>query len=262
MEGRKMNRIKVFCITLACMVCVTGVALAQEGGTSSVDSLRSWVDGAVSSVETWVRDSGELEVRRQAIRKVTPDTVSINVGVRAENADEKIASEEANSIINQVTAAIRALGVEENQIATSGFSIRRDYSSSSRLVPNKYVASNSLRVTVQDFALINQILDTALELGANDIGNISFSYSKENEVYHEALADAIVAAKGKAQAMAKTAGVELYTLMALREGGGAAPMYYNAMEMSAVAGGAGMGTEIMAGEIEISATVTMVYQIK
>lgn len=235
-------------------------ALAEE--ESATNAFVNWVDGAVSSVETWVKSSGELEARGQAVRTVAPDTAAVSVGVQIEKNTEKEAQEEANRIINDVTRALKEKGLDESQMATGGYNIRRNYNSS-KLMPTKYVASISLRITVQDFDLINEILDTAVSLGANNVGGITFSHSQQSEIYKQALSDAILEAKSKAQAMADTAGVKLYTLLTLREDGGV-PVYARAENvMLAEGGGSGdSSTQITAGEIEISAYVTLVYQVK
>lgn len=249
---------KCIAILVAGILLLGSSAAMAEGNTPSVGQ---WLDGAVSSMESWVKDSGELEVQGQAVRSVAPDTVTIRVGANVEDKSEKIAQDQANAIIQEVISSIRALGVEDSQIATSGYNITRKSSSSKLLGTDSYVAKISLTITVQDFDLINQILDTAVEKGANDVGSISFSYSREGEVYRQALSDAILAARVKAEAMAETAGVRLHTLLALREvsGGGA---YRNTYEPMMAESSSYSGTQIMAGEIEITAYVTLMYQVK
>lgn len=238
--------------------------LVQPTVTPNAATLGEWLDGAVNSVETWAQTSGELEVRGQAVRTVEPDTVTMRIGTSAEDKSEKVAQENANKVINDVIEALRALGIEDTQMVTSGYNITRKYNYSGRFSAfDGYVARISLRVTVQDFDLINAILDAAVEKGANDVGNISFSYSDEGSVYRQALADAIAAARAKAEVMAQASGVELRTLLAVREGSSGGS-YYNSYEPMAYAEEAetGGGTQIMSGEIEISAYVTMVYQTK
>lgn len=249
-------------LTLALLLCIAvllPVANAEE--TTPAPSFGDWLDGAVSSVENWAKGSGELEVRGQAVLTVVPDTVAIRIGVAVERENEKDAQAEANAIIGDVTEAVLALGVPENQIATSGYSVSPvyDYLDSGRKLRG-YSAMISLRVTVMDFALINEILDVSVKKGANDIGGLEYSYSEEGEVYKQALSEAIVAAKGKAEAMAETAGVTLNTLLALREVSQASA-YVNSYANVAY-DVAESESRVMAGEIQISANVVLVYEVK
>lgn len=251
-----MKRIGIGMLCLALSLALALPAVAEDN---------SWWNDAVSSVETWAAEGGELEVRGRAVRTVEPDTVTIRVGARVEAEDERDAQTQTNTIINDVLASLRALGVEDSQMSTSGYNITRKYRYVGRISrPSGYEASISLTVTVQDFDLINSILDIAVEKGANDVSGISFSYSDEGAVYRQALQDAIEAAKTKAQAMADTAGVTLYTLLRMYEGsqGGAYYNSYTLEAMEAPGASADSGTQIMAGEVEISANVTMVYRIK
>lgn len=252
--------------TCALAAEATPDAFATEtpADNTTLDTLSQWYGDASQTVEGWVQQSGELEVRGQAARAVVPDTVTMRIGASVENADEGIAHEEANRVIGEVIDALKALGVTAQQMQTSGYDITRRETGRSSLLSSAemvYVATVTLRVTVQDFELINEILDTAVEKGANEIGSVAFSCSEEGEVYRLALEDAIAAAQVKAEAMARAAGVELRALLRLTEGSGYSPVL-NAYAPKTNESGKVAGTQIMAGEIEISASVTMVYAVK
>ncbi len=253
-----MKRIAILIsILLAVSLALCGTAFAEE---QTGQSFGQWLDSAATSVTNMVKESGEVEVQGRAVRTVVPDTVTISVGASIEKKEVQDAQSEATRIINDVIAALKALGVPEKNIATSGYSIYRTYDySKDKTTPTGYNTTISLKVKVTDFALINTILDTAVSCGANDVGNLSFSYSDEGTVYKEALKDAIKAARGKVEAMAEAAGVELQALKSMRE------TSYPTAVYNSYAPGAMMdsgGTDVMAGEMEISANVTLVYQVK
>jgi len=209
--------------------------------------------------------AGQLEVRGQAIRTVMPDTVEITIGATAQDKSEKDALNEVNTVIESVIASLKDLGVPENQVKTSRLDIspRYDYFGSSRRITG-YTASVSLRVTLKDFELINTVIDTAVAHGANNVGGMRFSYSQENLAYRQALTDAILVAREKAESMAEAAGVRLGTLLLMRESGYNTYPYANSyMAMEARAGGGDMAaTQVMSGEIEISASVDLTYETR
>lgn len=249
---------KLGCFML-CALLMLAVLPACAGA-----SFGEWVDDATSSVGDWLRQSGELEVRGSAVRTVSPDTVTVQLGVAMEAASEKEAQDQANEVIRSIQDALEALEIPQEHIRTSSYNITRRTNRTGLLAgTTTYVANQSLTVKLMDFDLINPVLDQAVALGANNVGNVRFSYSKEGEAYQEALRDAILAARGKAEVMAETAGVRLYTLISLREGTSNYVSTVNAYApMAEEASDSDAGTSIQAGELEISATVTLLYQIK
>jgi len=236
-------------LTLALLLCTAICAPA-------------WADDSVYYAKT-----GQLEVRAQAIRTVTPDTVDISIGATAEKASEKEALSEVNEIIAKVIDSLKELDVPENQIRTSQLNITPRYTSfgSSRRIAG-YTASVSLTVTLKDFDMINTVIDTSVAHGANNIGGMRFSFSEEGLVYRQALTDAITVARQKAETMAAAAGVELGMLLYLRESGYNTYAYsnsYMAMEMAAPMADDGYaGAQVMSGEIQIQASVDLTYETR
>jgi len=210
--------------------------------------------------------TGQLEVRAQAIRTVAPDTVDITIGATAENASEREALSEANEVIANVIASLKELDVPENQIRTSQLNVWPRYNtfgSARRIVG--YTASVSLTVTLKDFGMINTVIDASVAHGTNSIGGMQFSFSEEELAYREALTDAITVARVKAEAMAAAAGVELGTLLMLRESGYNTYYHRNSFvqaEMSMSMDAEYAGSQVMSGEIQIQAAVDLTYETR
>lgn len=247
-----------------CLLLGAAPALAEE--TAVDESISQWLESAVISAQKLVKTTGEIEVRGEAVRTVMPDTVTIRIGVSKEDEDEKIAQAEANKAMNNVIAALKEAGLSDDEIATAGFSLDRQIDYSGRTPRTTgYVARLTVRVKLTDFDLIGTVLDVSVENGANNIDGLTFSYSKEGEVYRQALRDAIEAARAKAETMADAAGVELKTLLALRETGYASPIvnsYVSFDTMETAAAQSGGGAQVIAGEIEVSASVSMIFETK
>ena len=210
--------------------------------------------------------TGVLEVRGQAVRTVMPDTVELTIGAMAQHENEKDALSEVNEVIANVIASLKALDVPENQIKTSRLDISPRYStfgSTRRIVG--YTASVSLTVTLKDFEMINTVIDTSVSHGANNLGGMRFSFSEEGLVYRQALTDAITAARAKAEAMAAAAGVELGTLLLLRESGYNTYAYRNQYAMAEAdmsMDGSYAGAQVMSGELQIQASVDLTFETR
>lgn len=226
-----------------------------------------YVAGGFANAENMVdlARTGQLDVHGQAIRTVMPDTVDITIGATARHEKGKEALNEVNLIIEKVIDALVGMNVPESQIKTSRLNISPRYGtySASRKIEG-YTASVSLTVTLKNFDLINTVIDTSVSHGANNIGGMRFSFSDEELVYQQALEDAIIGARGKAERMAKAAGVEIETLLLLRENSYYTYAYVNAYEdTDALMEPEGYtATQIMAGEIQISASVDLTYETR
>jgi len=237
------------------MVLALALLLCASIGTAAL------ADDAAAFART-----GVLEVRAQAIRTVMPDTVDITIGATAQHADEREALSEVNEVIANVIASLKELEVPENQIKTSRLDISPRYStygSTRRIIG--YTASVSLTVTLRDFEMINTVIDASVKHGANNLGGMRFSFSEEGLVYRQALTDAITVAREKAETMAAAAGVELGTLLVLRESGYNTYAYRNEyvmMEAAAPMADDFAGTQVMSGELQIQAAVDLTYETR
>lgn len=257
----KKTRMGILAIALALLIAPAALA---EGGDQTIGQ---WIDSAAQTAQGWVQPTGELQAQATASKFVMPDTATIRLGARVDSMDQREAQAQTSSIMNAVTEGLKAMGIEDRKISTAGFSISQRYEYPASSGGNTrtfagYTASMTLRVIVEDFDRIGEIIDMAVEKGANEIGDLAFSHSQEGEIYREALADAIRTARVKADAMADAAGVEIRALLTLTEGGGVSPYANSYGVMASEAAMDAGATNIMAGEIEISASVSAVYAVK
>ncbi len=221
-----------------------------------------FLPGAHSEATQPASVPGILDVHGQVEIKVEPDTVTIRLGANIARKNEKDAYDDANEIMNQVLDAVKALGVPDNKIKTSALSVAKQYDYSSSPFGFKgYNANMAVTVTLHDFTLINTILDTAMEKGANDVGNPMFSYSDEGEIYRQALKMAVETARKKAEVMAEAGGVNLGMLLKMTEvGQNYYPQYYMNASAPMAEADKPSGAQIMAGEISITANVDLSYE--
>ncbi|MGE5614099.1 MAG: SIMPL domain-containing protein [Bacillota bacterium] len=203
-----------------------------------------------------------INVTGQAKVTASPDIARINLGVVTEDADAKAAQRKNAESMDKVIAAIKAAGVKDEDIRTIGYSISPKYdyikeTGMSNIVG--YTVSNSVNVTVRDISKTGAIIDAATDSGVNASSSISFELSNYEQHYNEALKNAVLAAKKKAGTVADALGVKLKGPVTVSESGGYSPLknyvtYDMAMapEMAA--------TPIQAGTLEITATVSIMYE--
>jgi len=192
---------------------------------------------------------------------VKPELANISIGVesRAKTAGE--ASDQNKRDMNQVMSSLKAMGIKDEDIQTTDYSIYPDY----RYTENEgekmvgYIVRNMVQVKVKDIDKIGDILDAATGAGANAIHGIRFTVEDPNKYKDEARKLAVEEAKSKAQKLANCAGVKLGDVLSIREEWYEAEEYYMYEEMAAFEGKG--GAPISPGQLAITAMVQMQYEI-
>lgn len=236
-----------------------------------------WGPGIPFSVSQITTNKADLfTVSAEGKVVAIPDTAQISLGVQTQGSTVKAAQDSANKIINNITAAVKAIGVDDKDIKTTNYSVYPDeqFTAPEPMIltlpptptpispPRKvtrYRVNINLSITVRDFAKINEVIDAATANGANQIGGISFSVDNIEDFQSQARKIAITKAKAKAASIAKDAGITLGKIINVSEGFTYNPPYLMTTAAKAETGG---GTQIQPGSSEISVTITLSYEVR
>jgi len=208
-----------------------------------------------------------FQVSAQAKVYVKPDTAQISLGIEKEAKTVSRAQQEVNEVNSKIIKKLKELGVKEEKIKTTRYSITPRYEwdrKSGKRSLVGYQASINILVKTKDFDKLNEIIDQATASGANQINSISFVLEDEEAAEAEARDKAITKAKEKAKAIAKVSGLTLGKLINVSVSSSGyyppTPRAYGAgiMEESV----AMKSTEIEAGETKITMNATLSYEIK
>ncbi|MBP9812542.1 SIMPL domain-containing protein [Candidatus Gracilibacteria bacterium] len=202
--------------------------------------------------------------------KIIPDTIVISAGVEVRNrSTQENAYNDMNESINKVKEVLKASGVEEKNIQTSGLYASAEYNyDNGKQVPNGYMATStlSIRVEKKDEKVTNTILDGIAKVENIRLNGVDYDLADKEKVYAEARKLALEKARTKADEMAKAAGVTITGVASISESGNnyPVPMYaqnYRSMDM---AGGAEVkaGSDISVGQVEYTASVSVAYEIE
>ena len=193
---------------------------------------------------------------------VRPDTASLSLGVHATGRTASDALDQANSSEATLIAAMKAAGISDDDIATSGLSIYPQYNSSGVAITG-YQASNNISVTVRQISQAGPLIDLAAASAGEHItvGGISFSVADVEGAIGGARADAIDNAKKRAGEYAAAAGVAVGAVTSISEGpiGNPGPMFPRTASTFLAASGA--PTPVEAGTQDLTVSVTVVYEI-
>lgn len=145
-----------------------------------------------------------------------------------------------NVSINKVKEVLKANGVEEKNIQTSGLYASAEYNyDNGKQVPNGYMANTSLTIRVEkkDQKVTNDILDAVAKIDNIRINGVNYDLADKEKVYAEARKLALEKARTKADDMAKASGVSIIGVASISESGNnyPMPMYaqnYKSMDMA------------------------------
>jgi uncharacterized protein len=205
-----------------------------------------------------------LNVNGSGQVSLTPDIAYIYIGVHDEAPTASDAVEANNTHSLAVIAAIKAAGVEEKDVNTSNFSIwpSQQYGPDGTISGTVYMVDNTVYVVVRDIDTLGDLLDAAITAGANTVNSIQFDVADKTEAVKEARAKAVVDAKAQAQELADAAGVTLGEIQNISFYENSPIPYYEGK--GGGGGGAAMDASvpIQPGQLNITVSVNIVYEIK
>lgn len=207
-----------------------------------------------------------MTIRGEGSSSVTPDIAIVTLGVDSRAATAREAMEQNAEDMSKVVAEIRAAGVEDRDIATSDFNIQPVYENPKRNPDGTHAAprivgyqvSNIVRVRIRDLATSGAVLDRVVAAGANRVNGISFELSDPDSARDAAIKAAVADARHRAELIADAAGEKIVRILRI-DTDMVRPVMFEARAMAMDSPKA--VTPILAGEREVTAAVTIVFEI-
>ncbi len=201
----------------------------------------------------------KLIVQGEGKTSASPDKATIVLGVQTRNASATDAAAENARLMNKTINALQAAGIAENEIQTSGYSLGTEpqdtpVTSKEMQQAPQFLSSNTITVNLNNTSDVGRVLDAAVTAGSNSIQEVAFDIKDPKPQKDQALTLAIEDAQRKAAIAAQAAGMKLGRVLEISEGYG----YVGAASRSAAFDAA---TPIMPGKMEITASVTLTYEI-
>ncbi len=191
---------------------------------------------------------------------VAPDQGELSLGVTATRPNVHDALNASNADMTKLLASLRAHGVSDPDLQTTGVSVNQ-VSNCCPTTVTGYSASNSLSVVIHHVANVGTVIAAAVDAVGSDIniGGVSLSVANPSPQLVAARAAAMKDAGAHAQQWASDAGRQLGKLIAVSEVVGSAPLAQGCTQgCGAAAGGA---VAIQAGIETVEVTVTVAYAL-
>lgn len=208
-------------------------------------------------------DGTLLSVSAQAEASRVPDVASLSTGVVTQAADANAALAANAKQMNQVMAAIKAAGIAEKDIQTSGINVSPQYKYTDNQPPaiTGYQASNTVSIKVREIGKLGEVLDALVASGANQVNGPSFEIDEPEAVYDEARRAALEKARQRAQMYAKSLDLKVRRIVSISEGGGFQPPQPMMRMAKAEAFDAAGAPPVSPGETTLTANLDVVFEL-
>lgn len=192
-----------------------------------------------------------------------PDIATVSAGVTTE-APTAVEAMRANaSAMDAVIARLKAFGIAERDIQTTGISLGAQYDyeqSRGRPTFRAYQAANRVSVKLRQVDRTGPVLDALVAAGATDIGGPSFSIDDDTGPRAQARKAAFDKAQAQATEYARWAGYTGVRMLSLTEGA----IYGQPMQPEArgmVAAMDAKSTPVEPGLVATAVTVTVTFEL-
>jgi len=235
---------------VACALALSLIVIATTGCTTKV------VTAPAAALLNAVTASGSGKVPG------SPDEASMSFGVTRNASSAKSALAQVSAIATKITAALVKSGIADADVRTANLSVYPNYGNGAKPTVTGYQASLSVEAKIRDIGTLGDVINAANSAGADNISGPSFTISEDSKYTVEAIEKAVADARKNAEAMAKAAGKSVGDVISISDSGVSVPpgpIYYDSTAMSAKSAGA---VPISPGQLDVSANVTVVFELK
>jgi len=206
-----------------------------------------------------------LDVSGDGTASADPNVADVFVTVQTKADTAAKAQDDNAARVNSLTLALQGSGLV-TEVTTTSFNVYPDFiydpeTGESRAIG--YIVTHSLKAHTNKVNGVGKILDIATANGATSIDYVQFSLSddKVDALKKQALTKATVKAADKAKTLALASGVTLGKPARVSETSFFQPPVFFGAERFAAAGAQAVPTQVIPGQIEVSATVSISYEI-
>ena len=234
---------------VACALMAAGLMFAtQAAGAASAEPRRP----------------PSIEVTADAEVEVPPDLALLDFGVTTQAETAAAAAKQNSERMSAVLGAVRKALGPSARLSTGTYALRPDYAvARNGTAPPKitgYTATNVIQLRTAELPRLGEIIDLAIKAGANQVQRVTLTLSDAAPAQREALRDAVLKARGKAEAIAAALGLTIsgvYTVVE-QDFAPVRPLMRSAMVAQAEAAPV---TPIESGLIQVRARVALTVEV-
>lgn len=257
--------ISIFLLALFLYMSISIQDISVLAQSSTSDALGN------NSTDTTNNNNSTVYATGSALTRLAPDRAFISIGVETTDKTANDALSLNSGLMNNIISELRSDGLKPNETRTTFFNIFPLYNyteSGTRLNVTGFTVTNTLQIESSNLDNVSQWIDTAVASGANSINSIDFSVTEKKleDTRTKLITDAIGNAKQKAEAAASAVQLSITGVKSIVVDGSTInpplpPQPFFRDSVSAQGGTASSSTPIIAGEQEVSVTVSGIFSM-
>jgi len=241
------------------VVVLLGVLVLAGCSSEGTPSNGGNVNVALNSQQQGVWVNGEGKVT------VVPDVAILTLGIESQESAVADAQTKASEAMDKVMQSLKAQGIADKDIQTQYFNI----SQITNWYDNKeevtgYRVTNTVTIKVRDVEKAGTVIDAVVVAGGDmtRINGINFTVDEPAPYYVQARELAITHATAKAKELAEKTGIKLGKVTYITESSNNyGPIYRNYVMSDSALAVPAITTPVSIGQLEITATVQIAYEI-
>lgn len=211
-------------------------------------------------------EKSTLNVNGKGEIKAMPDVAYMNISVETTTKKAEDAVRENATKTSNVIKKLKSMIGSKDNVKTTNYHLSPMYEYdkvSRKNFINGYRVSNEVIVETYNLNNLGQLIDATTTLGANRINGPRFDISNREDYKKQALVKAVDDAKKTADIVAKSAGVSLVKIVQISPTYNfPIPIYQRQVMAKTVAAAESAPTPIEAGDLNVTANVSIVYEIQ
>jgi uncharacterized protein len=234
----------------------------------------SWIAASVSAAVLLIalNAAGAEDIRRsvnvsgQGEVKAEPDRAAVTLGVESRKAKMEDARAEVTKTVDAVLKLTRELKIDPKLVRATRINVQPEYNWNNngreRTLIGYYV-TRQVEVELLDLEKLGTLVEHAVDLGVNQIGDPQLDSTHRRDLEREALAKAVQDARANADAVAKAAGARVGAPRVISANSGfvpaPVPMQFKVAAARMEAGDAAQSYQ--SGQLGFTANVQVEYEL-
>ena len=193
-----------------------------------------------------------------------PDVAFINISVETSSKVAANAVKQNAEKTTNVIKKIKSMIGENDKVKTTNYNLSPIYeynSTTKKQYLKEYRVVNEVMVETYNLDNIGKLIDSTTTLGANRINGPRFGIKNSDELQREALVKAVKDAKKTAETVAAASGTNIIKILRINPSYNR-PVPYRAKAFESRAMADSAPTPIEAGDLTVTANVSIVYEIE
>lgn len=206
-----------------------------------------------------------VTVTGEATIAAEPDQAQIDIGVVTQARTAPDASRDNAEKLARVLAEVKKILGKNDEVKTSGYSLNPQYRYPQGGKPEivGYTANNTVRVKMAKLDDVGKLIDSAMQVGANNINRLVFTLKDEESARLDALRQASAKAKAKAEAIANSLGLVIVKILSVTENERSFQPVYRQLgaARAELAAAPAAPTPVEAGTVDVRSTVSLTAEL-